>query len=605
MGTAAWNQVSNTPDFSTDGSTAASQAVAPASPQGQAVSSSLPLNCYVRFTLADGDVVTVNGGQLFALEGFSFSEQDSFSIGGQSGGAGADKATFNPLQLTFSQLGLQPSLLTALATGSHFKEVDVLGYSQANQLITDDSFGLVLAGNLGVDSSGATQVSLEYGSQEIQQSVQLANGSLSPPVIAAWNQLNNTPDFSTEGSTEASPAAAPANPQSQAVPSSLPLNYYVRFTLADGDAVTVNGGQLFALEGFSFSEQNSLTIGGQSGGAGAGKATLNPLQLTFSQLGLQSVLLQALTTGSHFKEVDVLGYSQANQLVTDDSFGLVLASNLGADSSGATQVTLEYGSQEIQQSVQLANGSLSSPVTASWNQVSNTADFSTDGSTAASPAAAPASPQGQAVSSSLPLDYYVRFTLADGDVVTVNGGQLFALEGFSFSELDSLSIGGQSGGGGAGKVTFNPLQLTFSQLGLQPVLLMASNLGVDSSGATQLSLEYGSQEIQSTQLDQLLPQPNFNGDNFSDLLAERQRSGLDLGNEWEHLDRWRGGQHQSGASLASGRNRGLQWRRPFRHPFSEHGQRRGLGLGNERRHPDRRRSGEPQSRVELASGCMS
>ena len=182
--TASWNQVSNTPDFSTDGSTAASPAAAPASPQGQAVSSSLPLNYYVRFTLADGDVVTVNGGQLFALEGFSFSEQDSFSIGGQSGGAGAGKATFNPLQLTFSQLGLQPALLTALATGSHFKEVDVLGYSQANQLVTDDSFGLVLASNLGADSSGATQVSLEYGSQEIQQSTQLANGSLSPPVTA-------------------------------------------------------------------------------------------------------------------------------------------------------------------------------------------------------------------------------------------------------------------------------------------------------------------------------------------------------------------------------------------------------------------------------------
>ena len=244
--------------------------------------------------------------------------------------------------------------------------------------------------------------------------------------------------------------------------------------------VTVNGGQLFALEGFSFSEQNSVSIGGQSGGAGAGKATFNPLQLTFSQLGLQPALLEALATGSHFKEVDVLGYSQANQLVTDDSFGLVLASNLGIDSSGATQVSLEYGSQEIQQSVQLANGSLSSPVTASWNQVSNTADFSTDGSTAASPAAAPASPQGQAVSSSLPLDYYVRFTLADGDVVTVNGGQLFALEGFSFSEQDSLSIGGQSGGGGAGKVTFNPLQLTFSQLGLQPVLLKALATGSHS-----------------------------------------------------------------------------------------------------------------------------
>ena len=357
MGTAAKtgssNQVTNTSEFSTDGSTAASPAAAPASPQGQAVSSSsLALNYYVRFTLADGEVVTVNGGQLFALEGFSFSEQNSVTIG-QSSGGGAGKATFNPLQLTLSQPGLQPVLLHALATGSHFKEVDILGYSHSSQLVTDDSFGLALASNLGADSSGATQVSLEYGSQEIQQSTQLPNGTLSPPVTVSWNQLTNTSGFSTDGSTAASPAAAPASPQGQAVPSSsLALNYYVRFTLADGEVVTVNGGQLFALEGFSFSEQNSVTIG-QSSGGGAGKATFNPLQLTLSQPGLQPVLLHALATGSHFKEVDILGYSHSSQLVTDDSFGLALASNLGADSSGATQVSLEYGSQEIQQSTRL------------------------------------------------------------------------------------------------------------------------------------------------------------------------------------------------------------------------------------------------------------
>src|ERR1700722_11141046 len=94
--------------------------------------------------------------------------------------------------------------------------------------------------------------------------------------------------------------------------------------------------------------------------------------------------------------------------------------------------------------------------TGSSNQVTNTSGFSTDGSTAASPAAAPASPQGQAVSSSsLALNYYVRFTLADGEVVTVNGGQLFALEGVSFSEQNSVTIGSQAGGAGSRR---GPLQ---------------------------------------------------------------------------------------------------------------------------------------------------
>ena len=107
-------------------------------------------------------------GSAVRARGFSFGDQQTVGIGSASGGAGVGKATFNPLQLTFSQLGLRRSCSRLLAAGSHFKEVDVLGYNQgSNQLVTDDSFGLVIAGNLSADASGATQVSLEYGSQEI------------------------------------------------------------------------------------------------------------------------------------------------------------------------------------------------------------------------------------------------------------------------------------------------------------------------------------------------------------------------------------------------------------------------------------------------------
>jgi hypothetical protein len=66
-----------------------------------------------------------------------------------------------------SQLGLQPALQQALSTGASFQEVDILGYSQgSSQLVTDDSFGLVGLDNLSTDASGATQVSLEFGSEE-------------------------------------------------------------------------------------------------------------------------------------------------------------------------------------------------------------------------------------------------------------------------------------------------------------------------------------------------------------------------------------------------------------------------------------------------------
>jgi hypothetical protein len=48
------------------------------------------------------------------------------------------------------------------------------------------------------------------------------------------------------------------------------------------------------------------------------------------------------------------------------------------------------------------------------------------------------------------LDYYVRFTRYDNSVVTLNGAQLFALDGFSFTDEQTLNIGSQSGGAGAG-----------------------------------------------------------------------------------------------------------------------------------------------------------
>ena len=74
------------------------------------------------------------------------------------------------------------------------------------------------------------------------------------------------------------------------------------------------------------------------------------------------------------------------------------------------------------------------------------------------------------------------------------------------------------------------------------------------------------------------------------------RPSLDLGDEREQTHRRRTGQPQSRAELARHRNR-----RRFRHPFSKH-QRPSLDLGHEREQPDRRRAGQPQSRAELASG---
>ena len=320
------------------------------------------------------------------------------------------------------------------------------------------------------------------------------------PTEFSWNRVENKQGFSTTGNNTATPFAAPATLPTNSLVQGAgahTLDYYVRFTLSDGSTVMVNGDSLFKLESFSLADNQTLNIGSQSGGAGAGKATFDPLHLTFSQLALDPELLKLLTSGATLKEVDVLGYSQSQgqggvsgqHLVEDYSFGLVGAKELATDDSGVTSLDLQYRSQEIQFYQQNTNGSFpSSPTsTQAWSTVTNSPTFSTNGTAQSTPATAPLTlPAAQVAPSSGALDYYVRFTLADGTVLTLNGAQYFGLSQFSFDDQQTLSIGSQSGGAGAGKATFNPLQLTFGQQGLDPQLLKLLGSGPSSNTAARI-----------------------------------------------------------------------------------------------------------------------
>ena len=239
-----------------------------------------------------------------------------------------------------------------LASGQTFKEVDVLGYDasgDSSHLAVDYSFGLTAAKTLSVDASGITQLDLEYGSEELQVYNQHPDGSFSstPDEVSAWNRVTNVSGFNGQ------PVAAPLTLPSSGVSSETgdsSLHYYVRFTLNNGTALTVDANKLFALDDFSFSDDQTLNIGSQSSGAGAGKVTFDPLHLSFSQLGLDPTLFKMLASGQTFKEVDVLGYDasgDSSHLAVDYSFGLTAAKTLSVDASGVIQLDLEYGSQQI------------------------------------------------------------------------------------------------------------------------------------------------------------------------------------------------------------------------------------------------------------------
>jgi hypothetical protein len=352
-----------------------------------------------------------------------------------------------------SQSVLTPALFQALTTGIHLGEVDVLGYAPnsvgVKTLVTDDSFGLVFASDLSVGNSGATSVTLKYGSESLSTTTLSPTGG-GTTTKSAWNQVTNTNFFSTSGTSPTTPVAAPTTLQGQTIsPAASPnVTYYVRFTPISGSlGGPLDGKTLYQLSSFSFADQNAVTIGSVTG---AGKTVLDPLNLVLSQSVLTAALLQELTTGTHLQEVDVLGYAlgagpggtPVRTLATDDSFAPLFASDLSVDSSGATSVTLQYGSESLSTTPLSPTGVSGTPITHAWDQVTNTAGFS------GIPLTAPKTLTGQTISPAVSpnVTYYVRFTLAGTSSGPLDGKTLYQLSSFSFADQNAVSIGSAGGG---------------------------------------------------------------------------------------------------------------------------------------------------------------
>jgi len=66
---------------------------------------------------------------------------------------------------------------------------------------------------------------------------------------------------------------------------------------------------LFEIDDFSFDIGQTLNIGSQSSGAGAGKVTFNPFQVTKKVDSATPLLLQSAITGAVFREIKCSFYS--------------------------------------------------------------------------------------------------------------------------------------------------------------------------------------------------------------------------------------------------------------------------------------------------------
>ncbi len=141
-------------------------------------------------------------------------------------------------------------------------------------------------------------------------------------------------------------------------------------------------GNIFEVVDYSFDIQQTLNIGSQTGGSGAGKVTFNPFRITRNIDKASPLLFQMACNGTPFQTVALVlrrsaGSSLAGVAFLKYSFKLMAVKSIAyakSDVSPTEVVTFEYGGLVIEYWPQKPDGSMGAKVVDGWNRVKNILD---------------------------------------------------------------------------------------------------------------------------------------------------------------------------------------------------------------------------------------
>jgi type VI secretion system secreted protein Hcp len=151
-------------------------------------------------------------------------------------------------------------------------------------------------------------------------------------------------------------------------------------------------GQIFEVEDFSFDIEQTLNIGSQSSGAGAGKVTFNPFSITRKIDKASPIFFQMACSGTAFKQV-TLGLRKSAGTGGDGGgnvsgvmflrfdFKLVAVKTISwshDDESPKEEVTFEYGGLQVRYNQQDPSGAMKTIYAGGWNRVRNVQDTTAD-----------------------------------------------------------------------------------------------------------------------------------------------------------------------------------------------------------------------------------
>ena len=140
---------------------------------------------------------------------------------------------------------------------------------------------------------------------------------------------------------------------------------------------------IFEIEDYSFDIEQTLNIGSQATGAGAGKITFNPFSITRKIDKASPTLFQMSCSGSAFQNVVLLLRKSAGGSTSGAvgfltfTFKLVAIKTISwayDPSEPREKVSFEYGGLIIEYFQQRPDGTLGSAILGGWNRIKNVVD---------------------------------------------------------------------------------------------------------------------------------------------------------------------------------------------------------------------------------------
>ena len=385
-----------------------------------------------------------------ALDSFHFTVRNSTTIGSATGGAGAGKASFDALEVSVPLTADSPELLATLARGGHYDQAVLTQLNDSGQPVAVwvlDTVFIVTDTIAGDAETGLPEESLTF--------VFTAMSAATSGHEASWDQVFNMAGGPT----------LPADLNLAPLPAAVAPELTLELLPAEGQtfpAVTL------ALDSYDFTFRNPTTIGSATGGAGAGKVQFDALEVSLPLTADSPELFEVLVRGDHYDQAVLTQRNAAGQPVAVWVLETVFATThaIDGDSEGPGEhVTFVFG----------AVTEATSAHQVSVNQIFNTADGPPlpEGLTLAPLAAAPATA--------------LRLELQPTD--SAAAPITLALDSFHFTVRNSTTIGSATGGAGAGKASFDALEVSVPLTADSPELLATLARGghYDQAVLTQLN----------------------------------------------------------------------------------------------------------------------